>query len=398
MASQIIEILRDEGILGLLKGSLKYLYGLVAVLSYVFTTLLSSILSRDENIWLFLSTDSSGFEFSDNTKYLYLYLNEEHAQERPVWITKSEKTKLELRKQGFETYIAGSWKHWLLALRAKHVVISNDVDMATFGLIGGTNIVQLWHGTPLKRLDTVEYDSTLPWKLKSHLLEYDYLCISSPEIEDRMGKNFEASNVIVTGYPRNDILFRDFRGSKIGTSQDLLNDLQSLSPGISVIGYFPTFRENSNEISPFEQDRLEEFLEESNALLLVKPHRYMDVVVDESNRIIQVPPEVDPYPLFKYIDVMITDYSSIFYDFLLLERPIVFYPYDLEDYREQRGFTVDYREEIPGYAAESFDELVNHLKLALTEDQYNQQRTRVKEKVFAHYDGKSSARIYNFVK
>ena len=111
--------------------------------------------------------------------------------------------------------------------------------------------------------------------------------------------------------------------------------------------------------------------------------------------ILQVSPVSDIYPLLSHFDVLLTDYSSIFFDYLLLDRPIVFYPYDMDSYRSGRELLFDYDAMTPGPRAVDFDGLLAVIEATLTQpDTFAAERKRVTDLVHDHRDGRSMARLW----
>ncbi len=120
---------------------------------------------------------------------------------------------------------------------------------------------------------------------------------------------------------------------------------------------------------------------------------------DLPKRVIEYHSDRDIYPLLSYVDMLITD-SSIYFDFLHLDRPILFYPYNLERYlRDDRGMYVNYRDMTPELICRDFDCLLNELDQAMSSaaDSYRQERRRIKVLAFANCDGTTIKRLWSAV-
>ena len=195
------------------------------------------------------------------------------------------------------------------------------------------------------------------------------------------------------GYPRNDALLANKETGFIGQMKDL-------PPYDKVILYTPTFRHYGDaEFFPFEDfslERLNEFLDRNSILLLMRRHvNDTGIQTFEGERIVNFGFDVCPNvnDVFPETDILITDYSSIFMDYLLMERPVIFVPYDLERYSRERGFIYgDYEHWTPGYKASTFDGLLEAFDAALAGNDPYESSRRVFNKLFNAGQGPDSSR------
>jgi len=172
----------------------------------------------------------------------------------------------------------------------------------------------------------------------------------------------------LTGYPRNDALFGTVPGEEVGTAAAALARIRDLADRRKLVCYLPTFREWTDESAADRLDlpALDSFLAERDATLVVKTHPrdHLDPPSDLAH-VVALPEKTDIYPFLRHADALVTDYSSVYFDYLLLDRPIVFYADDLAAYRARRGFYFDYESVTPGPVADSFEELLAGLDAAL---------------------------------
>ena len=172
--------------------------------------------------------------------------------------------------------------------------------------------------------------------------------------------------------------------------------------------FAPTFRDLSIKIDfrkVFEYDKLNEFLESNNILFIIKGHslpglKYLIENIDKYNNILIYDSKKDVYPLLRMTDLLITDYSSIYTDFLHTKKPVLFYPYDYEEYTDlHRKLQFDYNEMTPGPKAKDFNELIFWIRHFLVEgkDGFEIERERIFKLAFKYRDGKSSKRIFREV-
>lgn len=312
------------------------------------------------------------------------------------------------------------------ALRAGAYIYDAFPEDANFWAIRGAFWVQMWHGVPLKRierdipdpqhwvvktlrnLDAGRARSRLrallynPWRLKKE----EMACCTSDMLAPIFARAFGLADgqVRVTGYPRNDAIVWP-SGEAVG-ARTLDSDPFQEAAGKRILLYVPTFRDNASggSASVFEhtwtarqQLELDELLQRLNAVLFVKLHPHVATkwqVVETVNTIRCLPAGLDVYPFLNRVDALLTDYSSIFFDYLLLERPVIFYCYDLEEYQTSRGFYFDYDDVTPGPKARTFSELLTAIEGTVqgTLD-FSKELTRVKNLFHKYSDGQSSKRI-----
>lgn len=387
-------ILRQQGILSFTFRVVRYLVAYTMIPLYFITQILAGWLRQDE-IWVIAG--GAGREFAGNSKYFYLQLANSASDERPIWITASKEVKRELNTNGYEAYLASETRGIYYSFRAGQVVTSNTLPIWTFGFSGGATTIQLWHGSPLKRLPTKDRGFN-PWDLKRTLQTYDYLVTNSEGEQEAFNDILDFETVLPAGYPRNDQFYREIDGATIGVPGEAQSQIVAIEDEQKVIGYFPTWRGFDSDI-PINFEELDAELDVLGAHLVVKAHRNQNF--ETPNRPLEhinfLPTVGDPYPLFDDIDIMVTDYSSIYFDYLHLDRPVVFYTYDFDDYTRERGFYFDFESITPGPNVHSFDELVGALHETCSTDEYADERAAVRKKVFIYQDGNASQRIINSV-
>jgi len=362
---------------------------------------LSRLWGRESSLWVFGAR--GGDAFVDNAKYLFLHVAAERPEVRPVWVSKDDDVVETLRERGYEAHHASSLRGLSLTLRAGVVCVTHGFRDVAAPFVGGAFLVNLWHGVPLKRIgwDAERAERPLPARLGHSFLDgqVDLLTAPGDGVVDAFtsGLRVDEDRIAVTGYPRNDALVRDVPGMEIGTGSGTIERVQRLSESGRVVFYLPTYRGSSDEGLDDHVDftALDDFFAERDAFLVVKPHpnEHLDGVGEAHSRIVRLPPAVDVYPLLAHADVLLTDYSSILFDFLLLDRPIVFYPYDLEAYRARREFYFPYDEVTPGPVARDFEGLLAAVDEVLEADEYEEERASVRERFFAHDPGRAAARV-----
>ncbi|MEU6763713.1 bifunctional glycosyltransferase family 2 protein/CDP-glycerol:glycerophosphate glycerophosphotransferase [Streptomyces sp. NPDC046853] len=283
-----------------------------------------------------------------------------------------------------------------------------------------TTYIQTWHGSALKRMG---FDEPA-WKLRSKarqdeqervLGRFDRFLIRSEHDVRTLAKALRLKEKVLlrVGYPRNDALVQSKQledASGVRERGPLAAEL-GIPEDKQVLLYAPTFRRHGGRHGRFELPfDVERFAEEfgDRYVLLVRSHYLNHVVLPPSVRgsVIDVSAHHDVTPLYQLADAMITDYSSVMFDYALLDRPMLFFAYDYEEYvHEGRGTYFDLRERAPGPVADTEDELFEALK-ALDEQvlEYAEARARfvaefgeydrgdaaksVVEQFFSHWSGK----------
>lgn len=212
----------------------------------------------------------------------------------------------------------------------------------------GQTILNVWHGTPLKRMGqdnpAERYDTG---NVMRNLLMSDYLVFPNRFMEEKMSgaynlKELFQGKVLHEGYPRNSIFFDKESGLKLKKNLGYQDCQLSL--------YMPTFRGRSDSVREEEyisqvKDylfRLDHLLTDRQ-VLLVKLHPFIQnrLPVDDYRHIFRFPEEYDTYEILNACDVLITDYSSVMYDFANTGRKIILFAYDKEDYLRERGMYED---------------------------------------------------------
>jgi len=381
-----------------------------AVKAFVYC--LSLVVPRDENLWIFGC--NGGARFAENSKYCFLHTANEHSDDvRAVWLSRRWDLVGELRERGYEAYHIDTPRGTAVALRAGTAFIThslNDVGMA--GALGA-RVVNLWHGIPLKRVSLDDHyylermDVRTRCKTRFLYWFYDYTVTTAARLSSKFASAFatDKRNVVALGYPRNDALFADKPGSAVGSNPTIHARLRELRAENDLVAYVPTWRETGgNPIADADLNlaALDDFLARRDAVLVLKFHPNTEVAFDDGafDRIIELPSELDLHATLRDVDCLVTDYSSVYFDFLLLDRPVVFFPYDRETYRRRdREFYFEYDDVTPGPVATDGDELRSALAAALdTPGKFAAERARVRDSFFDRSDGNAGERVYRFVR
>ncbi|MCI5588054.1 MAG: CDP-glycerol glycerophosphotransferase family protein [Lachnospiraceae bacterium] len=355
----------------------------IKVIGKYFVMYLSMLMPRNKKLCVFGAW--LGERFADNSKQLFIEACD-RKNLRAVWITKSESVLKEIHDMGYEAYMWGTPKAVWTQLRAGYAIVSNGISDLEHTFLGRSVIIDLWHGIPLKKVvydNKYEKDWDSPkQKLRDKLINVPlgkmYFVAPSemfiPIYQSAFRRKRE--QIICLGQPRSDIFFADNKPDKY-------------FPDKKIILYCPTHRNEGAErvelSKIFDLERLEKFLDESGYYFVIKKHFYHRMEVENLEaypHIIDITNEdMDIQRLIMETEILITDYSSIYIDYLLLDSPLLFYCYDYEHYlANDREMYFEYEDVTPGVKAKSFDELLGQLKEVIENgDSYGKEdRERVK--------------------
>jgi len=370
-------------------------------------TLLSFMVSKKEKQILIGSR--YGAKFYGNPKYFFLYLCDKKNNDYQVlWITASKKIYSELHEKKLPVVFLYSLKGFISILRSNYLVFDhNPLGVSYFPILPGhfTKIETL-HGTGIKKdWRLVNGKSPMLMKLARKLVSkerktYHTVVFCSDTWKERNAQTFAKNKIKILGYPRNDVFF-----DQSIIYENYYKKLK-LDAYEKVILYCPTFREYLSSKIPFSENFLEllnAYLKNKNYILLEKRHvqdKRIEIGPNLSN-IVDVTDKIeDIQDLLVNTDILITDYSTIFVDFCLTGRPIIFYPYDFEEYDKITNLNLDYFKDLPGPFARNEDELISCIKNIeniTSEKGYQEKYQRLKNINHFFQDGKSSERLYDYL-
>ena len=353
---------------------MKFLAYLICYCIYPF----SFLVPRSKKKWAFGSFRGA---FNDNAKYLFIHVTEQMPDIDCAWLSVNRTTVRTIKEKGLKAYHvlspAGIW----FALRAKCWFFNAYSSDIMFCLSGGAKLVNLWHGLPLKRIEfDIESGILADRFVKKTLKERyfhpevfkrpDYVVSSTELFSEVFARSFRIplERCLNLGLARNEILTwpEEKRRAFIDRYEptetlDLIGQMGNFD---RVFVYMPTWRDSQNDFvtAGFDFKSMEEVLSENNALLLIKPHAntFIDsVILNGLAHIKLLPSTLDIYPVLPYTDVLITDYSSVMYDYILMEKKdVILYLFDKEEYVNERPFIWSFEDMTYGHRAGSFETLL----------------------------------------
>ena len=352
-----------------------------------------------ENVILFETFMAKNY--SDSPKYIYEYIAQNHPEYECVWAI-NDGAKI---PYGAKTVKRFSFQYAYYLAVSKYLVF-NVRPPLWYRKREEQVFLETWHGTPLKRLvfDQEEVTSASP-KYKQQFYrqrkDWDFLVSANPFSTKTFRSCFlYEGEMLEYGYPRNDILYWP---NKDEIAQQLKEKL-GIPKDKKTILYAPTWRDDQHYGSgqykfelALDLKLMKERLQDDYVVLL-RTHHYISDHIDVSGLgdfVINLSSYDDISEIYLISDICITDYSSVFFDYANLKRPILFYTYDFDKYKNQlRGFYIDMNAEVPGpllYTSEQVVQAIEDID-EITEE-YKERYDQFYDRFCCYDDGHASEHV-----
>jgi len=252
-------------------------------------------------------------------------------------------------------------------------------------------------------------------KIRRKLNKIDLLVATSDTTASLLSASFhlDASKIVVTGQPRCDALFNPL-------DYNILNAVLKTKNDSKLVLFMPTFRQgllqrtegrifsihNIFSFERFDDKAFKEFLINNDIVFICKLHPFeeklfIDKFSEDDNHFLLISNKtleennIDLYRLIGTVDLLITDYSSVYFDYLLLNKPMVFIPTDIKEYEKKRGFLVEpYDFWTPGPKATTQEQLQNEILKSLKKPDYYRKERETINNIINHYkDARSCERV-----
>ncbi len=340
-----------------------------------------------------------GKSYSDNPRGLYEEISKNYDY-KAVWSFQQKQSITGNAKQVKRL----SLKYFYHLATSRYIIVNSRMPKE-FKKAEDQILIQTWHGTPLKKLGFDIKNFTMPdANEKSYLNDFaldaqkwDFLLSQNPYSTSKFKSAFRfEGEIIELGYPRNDALVNSST-----TKIKLLKEKYNINANDKVLLYAPTYRDNSyNDSSKYTQqikidlEMLNKRLPEWKIILRVH-YLIANEIKGELNNTIIPKSNADINELMLISDCLMTDYSSLMFDYANLNKPMIFFAYDLQEYsNETRGFYQDYQKMICGENIKNTKDLVKILKNFTNYTQrYSEQRKLFSEVYCPYDDGKVSEKI-----
>ncbi|MFB6676290.1 CDP-glycerol:glycerophosphate glycerophosphotransferase [Streptomyces sp. NPDC056390] len=313
-----------------------------------------------------------------------------------VWVVSAAKAPL--LPPGTDHVVPGSRRYWEVMARAKYLVNNVNFPNAVVKRPEAVHVMT-HHGTPLKRmgLDQIEYPTASKGlnfrQLLARVDKWDYSVTSNSHSTRMWERAYPAHYVpLEYGYPRNDVFYR-------ATAADIraVRDRLGIAPGRRAVLYAPTHRDYEASWTPrLDLATLADRLGD-DTVLLVRGHYFYGGAASplaelrRSGRVIDVSTYDPVEDLCLAADALVTDYSSIMFDYANLDRPIVVYADDWEMYAKTRGVYFDLIAEAPGPVARTQDELTEILTSGTWRDEASGKARAAFRRRFCEFDDGNAA-------
>lgn len=357
-------------------------------LGSVFFKFLSFFISTNSNLVLFVPNTGSTFSGSPRDIYEFMQMQNDFREYECLWAFNEPKFMSE--KFGLNTVKLDSITYFIATLKAKYWIADINVERGLKYKKKETIFLNTWHGVALKKIGNDDSKSA-----KYDYSDITYLCVSGSHDKKVFRSALKASDksFLECGMPRNDRLF------KVSEQERLeLRKKFNIPPEKKVISYIPTWRDSHDNGKTFSLEikanfkMWEEVLGDEFVLLFRAHHRTTSLMNIEFTDFLR---DYSNYPDLNDIlivsDVLITDYSSVVFDYSILGKPFVCFAYDYEDYLQERGCYFDPKVVFPQGILTNEAEVINQLKtMDVTRESEN---TKEIYKQFMNYSEGNATRI-----
>lgn len=372
---------------------------------YLISEILNIFIKRQSNYWLFSSSFAKKFNY--NSKYLFLYILENNPELKAKFVINDDELRTQLINKYGDFFIeTNSIKGIIEALKASKWVISSGFPIILLFSSYKRTIVNVWHGVPLKRIGLCENNVNSLRKIYIrlyHARNNTWFSTPSSNLIDVYSKSLgiKKEKIITLGQPRNDMLFQKNDFCKWLTSKNI-----KVQEYKKIILYAPTFRDGKFvklfPFSDFDFNSLDKWLTDNQYVIIIRLHQSDRTDISDflnSKRVLSFDYTLvdDIMEILSFFDLLITDYSSIYIDYLLLNKPVVFLPYDYNEYIADRGLFFDYYEHTPGPKPQNFTIFLSEVSHLLLDRTYFSSE-RIKLNTFFNEVGNGSCkRIVDFI-
>lgn len=346
---------------------------------------LSFVVPRNRNKWLF----GSNMGFAGNAKYLLIYLME-HPEEgiRPVWIARNNRERRLMKSIGFKAFKRWSPKGLFHALTSKYYLYNSYVTDLHDVALGRAIKVNLWHGVGIKNIEYAISTGPLQKLLATdsinerinhnwHFIKPDIFLSTSPMMTRHFARCFRIPETacIESSYPRN-LIFNATKSEIMRLmhryeSAANCNILEKALQFKHIYIYMPTMRDSGGDFFKsigWDFNEISDALQASDSCMIVKTHPNTELNLSdfEKPNIFKADKNADIYPILALSDTLITDYSSVYYDYILMpEKETLLLIPDLEEYMStDRDLAFPFNEMTGGKKIFSTSELAGHIRSA----------------------------------
>ena len=293
-----------------------------------------------------ITANSMGYNDSPRVIFKEIMEQEVLSHLEIIWALKDEEMLPKKYRSSVTVVKPDTPKYFRIALSSKYWISSVNIERGLSFKKAKTIFLNTWHGIPIKTVgNAVKNRSDFDWR------KTDIVCYSNEKEKEIYKRDFKATedSMIASGLPRNDKLYNLKESKILELKKSLGLDIEK-----KIILYAPTWRDSDDmgknykfEV-PIDWKLWQEMLGD-DYIILLRTHPYVTKLMNvEFNDFVL---DYSKYPVINHLlavsDILISDYSSVIYDYSILEKPIICYAYDYEDYKNSRGLYFDLEKEIP---------------------------------------------------
>lgn len=352
---------------------------------------------------IFASSKNENYTF--NSKYLFEYFLNNNKNLDIKFVINNDMSREKLNKKYGNYFIETKTIKGKRDVLLSGVWVLSEATMPVNGinLAKKRLIYHIGHGTPLKNIYLKQKSTNFLRRLYYKLIKssnFTYVQSNSEYLSQIMTETLgvKIEQIVEIGQPRNDEMFKE--------AKDLF--VFSKYKNAKKILYAPTWRPYAKtKIFPFEDfdpEQLRKFLEEENIIIYIRKHPLFEFEVDnqiyQNDRIIDFNEKIAP-EIMEYLtgfDIVITDFSSIYLDFLISQKPVLFIPYDFKQYEEEVGFSINYEKFTPGPKVHDFFNFKKEITKLIKEEKYYKDEREIVNRLINPHEGHSCLDNYLFLK
>lgn len=365
---------------------------------------------RDNKVWAF--TEWYGKRCGDNATFFANYIAEQYPDIHIFWFAAGDMNASMLDKR-IRIVRKDSPEAMEVLKKAAVVVMLQGIDEFSdqnINLCGNALKVNLWHGVMWKKLGFditggLKFPQTISVAIKNNFVR-KYMFEAPSEVYKKIFMKafaIKEKEIVCAGQPRNRLFFD---AEMMGDSRKRIRErIQTLTTAelretTRIITYMPTFRDNVNDVFNFSEvswiDQLDQFLEKEDIILVQKAHfisneRLGNVGSEGKSKRIVTNNDFAAQELLAATDLLVTDYSSCFFDYLLLDRPIVHFLYDYEYYaNKDRGLYFSWEEVVCGDVSFEEADLFDRIAANLAQPDLHHELREQRRKKFLEYESPDS--------
>lgn len=368
-------------------------------------------IQTDDKVIVFIAFNGKSYTCTPKAVYEYMLSSGKYEDYRFIWVVRDMEKYAFLEENPNTVVVKNRSKEYEKALASAKYWICNYRIYDYIYPKADQHYVQCWHGTPLKRLgydiehsdNAMNSQQEIQDKYRTDAEKFSFILSPSAFASEKfisawnLEKTGQADKVVEVGYPRDDFML-NFTNADVKRIKESLE----LPADKKILLYAPTWRDNQHTAgvgyvytNPVDFGKLRDSLADE-WVILFRAHYLVANAFDFDEYegfVYNVSKYDDINDLYVISDMLITDYSSVFFDYANLKRPVLYYMYDLEYYKDElRGFYIDLSE-LPGPIIEKEEDLIPAIRKLDKEFKYDEKYQRFNERFNYLNDGHASQRL-----